>query len=126
MFYVDECVRSPRYGLGVVIWAGDDPWVQFLAGERLQVEGSALRVVPDEVYDAEVANRARLERWLTWRVTGMLEPEPKLVSRPRTDLEGKLHRSAEQSCLPYVDVTPLPLFTSDDVNPATQSRQLTR
>ena len=95
MFYVEEGVRSPLYGLGVVVQSGMKPWVRFLGGGLLPVDGHTLQVVPDEVYDAEVRNRFEIERWLTWRITGYANRESAPLPAPRTDLAEKMVRSVE-------------------------------
>ena len=71
MFYRNQCVRSPRHGMGIVVSGGWNPTVQFLDGPLLDVMGRTLKIIPDQVYDAEVTNRTRIERWLERRIYGL-------------------------------------------------------
>jgi len=85
MFEIDQCVRSPLHGLGVVVSGGDHPRVSFLAGAELLVDGDTLQVVPDEEYDAEVRNRDEIDRWTMWRVAGYANGEPYRLPEPEAD-----------------------------------------
>lgn len=116
MFYVEERVRSPHYGLGVVVRSGKNPWMRLLGGGELPVDGRTLHVVPDEVYDAEVENRAKIERYLTLRICGSLPPHADSLPRPSFDLEAAMQATALFS--PCVQSPPLGasilLFDADD------------
>ena len=86
MFYRNQCARSPRYGMGIVVRGGWNPTVQFLDGPLLDVMGRTLKIIPDQVYDAEVMNRTQIERWLDWRIHGVVQPAVRMFPRPRVDL----------------------------------------
>ena len=89
-FYKGECVRSRFDGLGEVIVTGENPVVQFLDGPEMRVPGDMLTVVPRGVFETEVENRRRIERYLDCRLHGVLEPDICPLPPPPFDLEAAM------------------------------------
>ena len=94
MFFVNECVQSCRHGMGIVVNGGPDPVVQILDGPRLRVVGRTLRIIPHHVYDAEILNRAHVERWLDWRIHGVVRPAVRLLPRHALNLAAAMNQSS--------------------------------
>jgi hypothetical protein len=90
VFYDGECVRSRFRGLGEVIATGRHPVMLFIDGPELHVPGHTPSVVPRHVYDAEVENRRRIERYLDWRLYGLLNPDIRPLPPPPFDLEAAM------------------------------------
>ena len=106
MFYEGQTVRSRYHGLGEVTVSGEEPRVQFLDGPECCVPCDTLRWVAPEVHDAELHNRLIIERWITWRLCGIIEPPTLPLPRPPCDLEAAMQRYAHSPPLPFVDSTP--------------------
>ena len=107
MFYVRECVKSSYHGLGIVVRSGENPRVRLLCGAEIEVDGRTLKVVPDEVHDAALQNLMMIERWLTWRLYGIIEPSAVSLPRPECDLAVAMERCAKNPPLPPAESGPL-------------------
>ncbi len=116
MFYTGEFVRSWFYGLGEVVTLGNDPVARFLDGRECIEPGDRLAIVPDEVFAAELENRLRVERWLTFRVYGVKKPiGPSLRDQPfdlAAAMQAGLHTLGRQGAEPPDEV---PCFILDDL-----------
>jgi len=116
-FLVGEAVRSLFHGLGRVVRCGLDPAVQFMGGPRLRVPGDTLRIVNEEQFDEETANREAIERFLDIYMFGHTTRQPPALPQ-MFDLEEALRRDT----LPDLsqDEAPLDsgslLFVMDDLN----------
>jgi hypothetical protein len=98
--------RSSDHGLGVVVSSGENPRVRLLCGAEVELDGHALRLVPDVVHDAARLNLLSIERWLSRRVYGIIEPDAVSLPRPECDLATAMQRCAENPPLPLADPTP--------------------
>jgi hypothetical protein len=118
MFYMNECVRSSRHGMGIVVNGGWNPAVQFLDGPMLRVEGETLRIIPDQVYDSEIINRADIERWLDWRMRGVVRPPVRFVRRPRASTLAVLREALNALPVPLADddTSGVLWFTAEELN----------
>ena len=118
MFFESEAVRSGLHGLGRVVDCGSNPIVQFVDGPRCRVHGDALRVIPDEDFEMDMANRLMWERYLSVRVGGPVEPSCPI--RPqRFDLNSALRndRLADQFFDEHGRKDGILFFFGDDLNP---------
>jgi hypothetical protein len=107
MFYAGECVRSWNYGLGIVVSDGENPRVRLLCGADVELDGHTLRLVPDVVHDAALLNLLSIERWLSWRLYGIIEPSAVSLPRPECDLAAAMERCAKNPPLPPAESDPL-------------------
>jgi len=107
VFYQGETVRSEDHGLAVVMASGEDPYVRFIGGWEIRVAGETLQRVPEQVYEAEVHNRALIEAYLTWRIYGDLPSSPDSLPRPELDLEAAIRQHDEQPPVPFEKPAPL-------------------
>jgi len=106
VFYEGETVRSRYHGLGEVTMTGEHPRVRFLDGRECRVPGDTVRLLPPEVYDAEVENQSAIERYLSFRVYGIVEPPTLSLPRPEFDLAAAMKRHAQTPPLPFVRPAP--------------------
>ena len=107
VFYKGELVRSRYHGLGQVTKTGTRPCIRFLDGRECCVFGDTIRLVPQEVYDAELRNRTLIERYLTLRIYGFAPTQPTSLPRTEFDLEAALMRHAQSPPLPITEATSL-------------------
>jgi hypothetical protein len=105
MFYTGEAVHSSQHGFGLVAESGRDPVVEFMDTGRLAVSGEQLRVIPQAAYDAEVMNRTLVERWLDWRIHGVVQRRSPVLPRPALDLAAAMQEApptvTTQNPMPY-------------------------
>ena len=117
MFFESEAVRSRLHGLGRVVGRGSNPIVQFVDGPRCRVHRDALRVIPDEDFETDMANRLVWERYLSVRVGGPVEPSCPILPQ-RFDLESALRNT--EVAWKFFDERPrdegILLFIGDDLN----------
>ena len=64
------CVRSSTFGFGQIVGEGEQPLVRFLDGRECRVPVDTLRFIPEEEFEAEIANRAAIDSCLIIRVHG--------------------------------------------------------
>jgi hypothetical protein len=106
MFYAGECVQT-HHGFGVVVSSGVNPRVRLIGGGELRIDEHTLQLVPDEVHDVALLNLMEIERWLTWRVYGVIEPDAVSLPRPGCDMATAMQRSAKHPPLPPAESEPL-------------------
>jgi hypothetical protein len=70
VFRKRQCVRSRMHGLGQVVSEGVTPLIRFLDGRECRVPADTLRFIPEEEFEAEIANRAAIDSCLIIRVHG--------------------------------------------------------
>jgi hypothetical protein len=70
MFRKGQCVHSRFNGFGQVLADGESPVVRFLDGLECQVPEESVSNMPEEDFEAEIANRSMIESYLTIRVYG--------------------------------------------------------
>ncbi len=58
------------FGFGQVVTEGEPPLVRFLDGRECRVPADTLRFIPEEEFEAEIANRAAIESHLIILVHG--------------------------------------------------------
>lgn len=104
-FLRGEAVHAARsWGFGRIVVGGSSPLVEFIDGPICEVPGDELRILTNEAYEAELANRAAWERYLNWQVYGVDEPAVTalphrfdLVTALRHELEFEWPRDSEPS-----------------------------
>jgi len=106
VFYEGEVIRSCYHGLGEITLAGKEPRVRFIDGRESVVPGDTIRLVPQDVYDAEIRNRTLIERYLILRIYGSAPSPPASLPKPEFDLVAAMMRDMQSPPLPFVDSSP--------------------
>ena len=88
-FFEGECVWSKMWGIGRVVGGGEDPEVQFLMGGKQCVPGSTIKIIPEEEFEAAIANREQAEQFIDLLIYGRVMPRPTALPQ-RFDLHRTL------------------------------------
>lgn len=102
VFRRGQYVRSYLFGLGQVLADDEAVLVRFLGGRECRVPAESLTVVPEEVFETEIANRSVIEARLLIHVYGpeALDPSGRLWVRDPDGLWTTVDKLREESTWP--------------------------
>ncbi len=114
VFRKRQCVRSPMFGLGQVVAEGETPLIRFLDGRECRVPANTLGFIPEEEFEAEIANRSAIEARLLIHVYGpeALDPSGRVWVRDRDGLWTTTDKLSEE---PMQPPGTMPYFMPDDI-----------